>query len=125
MAFVRQLIFSVVLILFSPLVLSANFDVLISNVDYLDVEAKKIVSGGYIGIKDGKIAYIDKEPPKPSNIDRSIDGSSMVAVPGFIDTHTHLWQHIAKSFFPTGNLQKWVRICRYAHYFTEEGLKVT
>ena len=39
-----------------------------------------------------------------------------------MNTHTHLWQHLAKGYYPNGNLQEWVRIYRLAHYLEEEEL---
>ena len=52
-------------------------------------ERMDVLFGAFIGIKDGKIAYIGKEHPKdpPASI---IDGTGMVAMPGLVNCHTHL-----------------------------------
>ena len=52
-------------------------------------EKLEVLFGAYLGITDGKIAYIGKTAPeeKPKTI---IDGTGMVAIPGLINCHTHL-----------------------------------
>ncbi|AKI97216.1 imidazolonepropionase [Kosmotoga pacifica] len=47
----------------------------------------KIKKDVNIGIKDGKIAYIGKEKPLSSRV---LNASGLVALPGFIDCHTHI-----------------------------------
>ncbi|MPM25222.1 N-acetylglucosamine-6-phosphate deacetylase [bioreactor metagenome] len=42
-----------------------------------------------IGIIDGKIAFIGKEPPQGFVADEVLDGRSFAALPGYIDLHTH------------------------------------
>ena len=65
-------------------------DTLISNVTVVTMNEKlDVLFGAYLGITDGKIAYIDRQPPQeqPATI---IDGTGMVAMPGLINCHTHL-----------------------------------
>lgn len=65
-------------------------DTLISNVTVVTMnERMDVLFGVYLGVTDGKIAYISKEPPQeqPQTI---IDGTGMVAMPGLINCHTHL-----------------------------------
>ncbi len=65
-------------------------DTLISNVTLVTMNEKlDVLFGAYLGVKQGKIAYIGKEPPQeqPQTI---IDGTGMVAMPGFVNCHTHL-----------------------------------
>ena len=65
-------------------------DTLISNVTAVTMdERNRILFGAFIGIRDGKIVYLDKVAPKeqPKTI---IDGTGMVAIPGLINCHTHL-----------------------------------
>ncbi len=97
-------------------------DIVINNVDIVDVDNTKIIEHGQIVMTAGKIKYAGIMQPTPIDAKEVIDGSSLIALPGFINTHTHLWQHIAKGFYPNGNLQQWVRIYKYAHYFTEDEL---
>ena len=65
-------------------------DTLIANVTAVTMnERMDVLFGAFIGIHDGKIVHIGKEPPKdpPKTI---IDGTGMVAMPGLINCHTHL-----------------------------------
>ena len=65
-------------------------DTLISNVTVVTMNEKMdVLFGSNIGITDGKISYIGKQPPeeKPASI---VDGTGMVAMPGLVNCHTHL-----------------------------------
>ncbi len=65
-------------------------DTLIANVTVVTVnERMDVLFGAYLGVTDGKISYIAKQPPKeqPASI---IDGTGMVAMPGLVNCHTHL-----------------------------------
>jgi 5-methylthioadenosine/S-adenosylhomocysteine deaminase len=65
-------------------------DTLISNVTVVTMnERMDVLFGAYLGIADGKICYIAKQPPEaqPGTI---VDGTGMVAMPGLINCHTHL-----------------------------------
>lgn len=42
-----------------------------------------------IGVLDGKIVFIGKEPPQGFVPDEILDGRSFAALPGYIDLHTH------------------------------------
>ena len=73
-------------------------DTLISNVTVVTMnERMEVLFGGHIGIADGKIVSISKVPPAepPATI---IDGTGMVAMPGFINCHTHLAATVLRSF---------------------------
>ena len=65
-------------------------DTLISGVTAVTMNPRmEVIFGAYIGIKDGKIVYLSKTPPKqaPKAI---VEGTGMVAIPGLINCHTHL-----------------------------------
>ena len=73
-------------------------DTLISNVTAVTMNEKmEVLFGAFIGIEDGKIAYIGKTAPKdaPQTI---IDGTGMVAIPGIINCHTHLAATALRSY---------------------------
>ena len=73
-------------------------DTLISNVTVVTVNEKMdVLFGAYLGITDGKIAYIAKEAPgeKPATI---VDGTGMVAMPGLVNCHTHLATTALRTF---------------------------
>ena len=73
-------------------------DTLISNVTAVTMnERMDVLFGAYIGITEGKITYLGKQPPKeqPATI---IDGTGMVAIPGLINCHTHLSTAVLRSY---------------------------
>lgn len=73
-------------------------DTLISNVTAVTMnERMEVLFGACIGITGGKITYIGKEAPKeqPATI---VDGTGMVAMPGFINCHTHLAATALRSY---------------------------
>ncbi len=73
-------------------------DTLISNVTVVTMNEKMdVIFGGYIGITDGKIVSITKQPPEeqPATI---VDGTGMVAMPGLINCHTHLATTVLRGY---------------------------
>ena len=73
-------------------------DTLISNVTIVTMnERMDVLFGAYLGVTDGKIAYIGKSAPEeqPQTI---IDGTGMVLLPGLINCHTHLATTALRSF---------------------------
>ena len=72
-------------------------DTLISNVTVVTMnERMEVLFGAHIGVTDGKIVSISKNPPKeqPATI---IDGTGMVAMPGLVNCHTHLAATVLRS----------------------------
>ena len=72
-------------------------DTLISNATVVTVnEQMDVHFGAYLGVTDGKISYIGQQPPQeqPATI---IDGTGMVAMPGFVNCHTHLATTVLRS----------------------------
>ena len=73
-------------------------DTLISNVTIVTMNEKMdVLFGAYLGVKDGKIAYIGKSAPKeqPQTI---VDGTGMVLLPGLVNCHTHLATSVLRSY---------------------------
>ena len=73
-------------------------DTLISNVTVVTMNEKMdVLFGAYLGIQEGKIAYIGKSAPEgqPKTI---LDGTGMVAIPGLVNCHTHLSTSILRNF---------------------------
>lgn len=60
-------------------------------------EGFDVILGGFVGISQGKIAYIGKSAPQeqPHTI---LDGSGMVLLPGLVNCHTHLAQAALRSY---------------------------
>lgn len=98
-----------------------TIDLLITNVTITDVIEKKVTENKTIGINGSKIIFIGDDS-RGFAAKKIIDGSGLIALPGFVNTHTHLWQHIAKAAYPKEKLQEWVKIYGVIHYLTPEEL---
>ena len=73
-------------------------DILIANATLVTMNEKmEVIFGGYLGVADGKITYMGKQPPKeqPATI---VDGTGMVAMPGLVNCHTHLATTALRSY---------------------------
>ncbi len=58
-----------------------------------DLHNLNLIETGDIGIKNGRIVFVGKGLPEKGRIDdttRIIDGRGCIALPGFVDPHTHL-----------------------------------
>ena len=73
-------------------------DTLISNATVVTMNEKMdVLFGAYLGVTDGKITYLAKQPPQeqPATI---IDGTGMVVMPGLVNCHTHLATTAMRTF---------------------------
>jgi 5-methylthioadenosine/S-adenosylhomocysteine deaminase len=57
-----------------------------------------------------KIAAVGMNLPTPSEV-RVIDGRGMIVMPGFVDTHDHLWQSLIRGCAADGDLLVWLGRC--------------
>ena len=74
-------------------------DTLISNVTIVTMnERMEVLFGAYLGVTDGKIAYIGKSAPgkPPQTI---VDGTGMALMRGLINCHTQLATTALRSYF--------------------------
>ncbi|HEV3310778.1 MAG TPA: 8-oxoguanine deaminase [Chloroflexota bacterium] len=55
------------------------------------------ISGGYIAVRDGWIESVGQSRPD-GDFDDVVDASSMLALPGFVNTHHHLYQSLTRGF---------------------------
>lgn len=95
---------------------ASRSDILITHVTVTDVEGGKFIADQTIAIRNGKIAYVGPDARQWRRGRRIIDGRDLIALPGFVDTHTHLWQHVARGAAPDSSLQEWAAIVyRMAH----------
>ena len=84
-------------------------DTLFSHVNILTLDERLSVwNDAFLGVTDGKIAYLGKKPPegKPQKI---IDGTGMVLMPGLINCHTHLPMSLLRGYADDLPLDEWLR----------------
>ncbi|MDP8204875.1 MAG: 8-oxoguanine deaminase [Candidatus Tenebribacter mawsonii] len=72
--------------------------ILINNPGFIATMNDKMEewSGGHILIEGDKIVSIERQPYK-GNFDEEIDATGMVVLPGFINTHHHLFQTLTRN----------------------------
>src|SRR5262247_3951946 len=61
-------------------------------------------------IVDDKIEDVGVNLPRPSGTS-VIDGRGMIVMPGFVDTHDHLWQCLIRGCATDGHLFQWLGRC--------------
>jgi len=73
-------------------------DILFSNISVITMDERmQVLTDAFVGIEDGKIAWLAKKPPegKPQKI---IDGTGMVLMPGLVNCYTDLAQTVLRGF---------------------------
>lgn len=98
--------------------LEPRYDLLIRKVTIVDVVSRRFIPDQDI-LVSGKLIRRVGSTGAGHSARRTIDGSGLIAMPGFVDTHTHLWQHIARGAASGAQLQDWARkVYRLAHHAT-------
>jgi cytosine/adenosine deaminase-related metal-dependent hydrolase len=88
---------------------SLDGDICIRNVTIIDPVGEQIMQGMDIIIRSGIIEAVHTtSTEKYQDIDLYIQGEGFYALPGFVNTHTHLWQHLSRSVSPSEQLQQWI-----------------
>lgn len=73
-----------------PSAVPARDDILIRGAHVLTMDATLgEIAGGDVLVRDGEIAGVGKDLDAPDA--RLIDGQGLIALPGFVETHWHLW----------------------------------
>ncbi len=83
-------------------------DTLFSNVTVVTMdEAGRVLPDAFVGVADGKIAWLDRQPPKerPKQI---IDGTGLVLMPGLVNCHTHLPMSLLRGYADDYPLAVWL-----------------
>lgn len=127
----RHLIFPLLFLLFSceqeripsvEQVCSAGGTICIRNVSVVDPVNEQVLQGMDILIRDGVIqSVLPSGEGVQQKSDLEIPGEYFYALPGFVNTHTHLWQHLSRSVSPSVQLQQWIpKVYMSAFHLTDE-----
>ena len=86
------------------------YDLLVEDATILTMDAQgTTVKNGVMGIKNGTIALLETRRPNACYQAReTIDARGMVALPGFINTHTHCFQSLLKGLGADLPLIQWL-----------------
>ncbi len=84
-------------------------DVLIKNAELITIdEIKPLITNGYIGIKDGRIAFISDSLPENAEAREVIDGRNKIAMPGLVNAHSHSAMTLMRNYADDMALEKWL-----------------
>lgn len=69
-------------------------------------DQERIIKDGYIGIENGKIVYVGKEKPKEAEEIKELPNK--MAIPGFINSHTHVAMTVLRGLKDDVDLVVWL-----------------
>ena len=82
-------------------------DLLIKDVTAVTMDEPQVVEHCHIGIENGRIVWLSPEAPQqPAR--RVIQGRGKVAMPGLINTHTHMPMTLLRGYADDYTLQEWL-----------------
>ncbi|WP_300745794.1 amidohydrolase [uncultured Bifidobacterium sp.] len=87
-----------------------SVDLLICHATICTMDAsRRVIRNGYVVVDDGVIVQIG-EGAAPADIEakQTIDATGQVLLPGFIDTHTHIFQSFLKGLGADHRLIEWL-----------------
>ena len=95
---------------------------LIEDVTAVTANARnEVLPHAWIEIRDGQIVAISDRPIEADGVDRRVDGSGRVVMPGIVNAHTHLFQTLIRGVYEQMPFLDWLRaIYRCGAYLTRE-----
>lgn len=82
-----------------------EFDILVRNCIILPMVGETVETG-MIGVSENRISYIGKNKRKPKG-EVEIDGENMIALPGFVNCHTHVPMTIFRGMAEDRKAAEW------------------
>lgn len=71
-------------------------------------EANTVLKDAFVLVRGREIAYIGAIRPQGERVDREINATDKVLMPGFVDTHTHLTMSLMRGYGGGHDLQTWL-----------------
>lgn len=99
-----------------------HYDMVIANAQICTMDtAKTRIERGWVGVNGPLIAAVENgELPEDIAADKMLDANGQVLFPGFIDTHTHIFQSFLKGLGADHRLIEWLNLSAlpYGTYMT-------
>ncbi len=80
---------------------------LFENITTLSPGCASVQAGQYVGVRDGKIAYLGSEAPEGS-WGECFDGRHALLMPGFVNAHSHAPMVLLRGYAENLPLQRWL-----------------
>src|SRR5262249_26242240 len=71
--------------------------------------ADAILAPGWIEVTDGSISAVSPTPLPSDGVDRRIDATDRVVMPGIVNVHTHLFQTLIRGVYEHLPFTEWLR----------------
>ena len=82
---------------------------LIKNVSIIPMDGdENVIEKGYIIVEDHTIKEVMSGEPPQGDFGQVIDGTDQVALPGFINTHTHAAMTLLRGYADDLPLKEWL-----------------
>lgn len=80
--------------------------ILITDIDFLVTADKdqSVLTGAWLLARDGLIHSFGTDAPPPAPNVPTLSGRGKILTPGFVNTHHHLYQNMARAYTPGNNL---------------------
>ncbi|WEB38721.1 8-oxoguanine deaminase [Streptomyces yunnanensis] len=85
-------------------------ELLVRDARLLVVDADTEIPGGWIALRDGRVAAYGRPGSEPTGAARTLVATGRLVTPGLINTHHHLYQNLTRSYAPAvnGTLFTWL-----------------
>lgn len=88
-------------------------------------EQNEVINQGALGIENGKITYVGKQPEDLTGYDEVIDAGGCIVMPGLVNTHGHAAMSLLRGYADDLPLQEWLetKMWPLEGQFTSEHVK--
>src|SRR6188508_397715 len=78
-----------------------------------------VLTDGWIRVRDGAIEQVSAKPLEPHDGEEVVDARDHIVMPGFVNTHTHLFQTLLRGVYEERPLRT------YLDYIYRSGVELT
>ncbi len=86
-----------------------KLDLLIKNIDIITMDDNNpVIEGGFIGILGNKISLVTGTLPDNVSAQKEMEGKGMLAMPGFVNSHSHSAMTLLRNYADDMPLETWL-----------------